>query len=167
MEKTSKNRRRLNVIDVLIIMLVLALLATVGYRVYTQITESDEGKKSEFVISFESDAEYRAMMKAIKNGDEVYFCSDGVLMGYIYDKKNDGKAVVYELGLEDGAEADTALYDTVSFGGMVALSAQADEVRGSDYYVIGDRNLSVGSKIEVYTEKATFTITIKSIGKLK
>ena len=167
MEKTSRNRRRLNVIDVLIIMLVLALLATVGYRVYAQITESDEGKKSEYVISFESDAEYRAMMKSLKNGDEVYFCSDGILMGYIYDKKDDGKAVVYELGLADGEEAGTALYDKISFGGMIALSAQADEIKGSDYLVIGDRNLSVGSKIEVYTEKATFTITVKSIGKLK
>ena len=32
--KTKKNKVRLNVIDVLIIILVVALLATVGYRVY-------------------------------------------------------------------------------------------------------------------------------------
>lgn len=167
MEKTSKAKRRFNVIDVLIIMLILALLATVGYRVYAQISENGEGEKSDFVIVFESDAEYRSMMKTIKNGDEVYFCSDGVLMGYVYDKKNDGKAVIYELGLADGEVADTALYDKVSFGGMIALSAQADDVKGNDYLVIGDRNISVGSKIEVYTEKSTFTITVKSIGKLK
>ena len=71
MEKTSKAKRRLNVIDVLIIMLILALLATVGYRVYAQISENGEGEKSDFVIVFESDAEYRSMIKTIKNGDEV------------------------------------------------------------------------------------------------
>ena len=170
MGKTSRTKRRFNVIDVLIIMLVLALLATVGYRVYAQITENVEGEKSDFVIEFklsENDEEYRSMMNAIKNGDKVYFCSDGILMGYIYDKKNDGKDVIYELDQKNEGEADTGLYNKVSFGGMIALSAQADEVKGSDYLVIGDRNLSVGSRIEVYTEKAIFTITVTSIGKLK
>ena len=167
MKKTSKSRRRLNVIDVLIIMLVIALLATVGYRIYAQITDNSGDKKSDYVVVFESDEEYRAMIGALKKNDKVYFCSDGVLMGYLYDKNNDDKALIYEVSTQDDNSKNDELYEKISFGGMIALSAQADKVKGSDYLVIGDRNISVGSRIEVYTEKATFTITVKSIAKLK
>ena len=167
MEKTSKNRRKFNVIDVLIIMLVFAMLATVGYRVYAQITENTGDKKSDFVVVFESDEEYRAMIGTLQNDDEVYFCSDGVLMGYLYDDTGDDKALIYEISVNEGEETGTELYEKVSFGGMIALSAQADEINGGDYLVIGDRNISVGSRIEVYTEDATFTLTVKSITKHK
>ena len=167
MEKTSKNKRRFNVIDVLIIMLVLALVATVGYRIYAQVTDNAGDKKSDYVIVFESDEEYRAMIGALKNEDEVYFCSDGTLMGYLYDDADDGKSLIYELGASEEEGEETGLYEKICFGGMMALSAQANEVKGSDYLVIGDRNISVGSRIEVYTENATFTLTVKSINKLK
>ena len=166
MEKTSKNKRRFNVIDVLIIMLVLALLATVGYRIYAQSTDNAGDEKSDYVIVFESDEEYRAMIGALKNKDEVYFCFDGTLMGYLYDDTDDGKSLIYEIGTGE-EESETGVYEKICFGGMIALSSQANEVKGSDYLVIGDRNISVGSRIEVYTENATFTLTVKSITKLK
>lgn len=167
MEKTSKSRRRLNVIDVLIIMLVLALFATVGYRIYAQITENSDSKKSDYVVVFESDKEYRAMIDVLKNNEEVYFCSDGVLMGYLYDDKRDDKALIYEIQNTAEDNVSGGIYEEVSFGGMIALSNRVGTVKGSDYLVIGDRNISVGSRIEVYTETAIFTITVKDITKLK
>ena len=168
MEKASKNKKRFNVVDALIIMLVLALLITVGYRVYRQITDNDNIEKCEYVIEFLSDEEYyNSMTDVLKEGDEVYFCSDGVFMGYLYDSKTDSYGVIYDAESGEAESAETNIYEKKCFGGLIALSTDANEVKGSDYLVIGGRNISVGSRIEVYTEKATFTIMVISIGKLK
>ena len=166
MANTSK-KRRINVIDVLIILLVLALLATVGYRIYDMITDNSDDKRSEFVIVFESGEEYRAMMDALADGDRVYFDSDGALLGFIYDNAEDGVDVIYEVGDNNSAEGTADIYEKIRFGGMIELSAEANEAENGGYVVIGNRNISVGSKIEVYTEKTTFTITVKGIDKIK
>ena len=163
----ASRKRRINVIDVLIIMLVLALLATVGYRIYDQVTDNSGDKKSDLVVLFESGEEYRAILGALNEGDKVYLCSDGTLLGFLYDNAEDDLAAIYELDSGNGAEGIADAYERIRFGGMIELSAQANEAENGGYVVIGNRNISVGSEIEVYTEKATFTITVKSINENK
>ncbi len=169
----KKNTRKINVIDVIVILLVLALIATAVYKVYSEISNNPSNKQSNYVLTFECDSEYRGIIEYLKSGDAVYFSTNGPLLGYLYDASGDGVDAVYEIEVTGEAEseseaetrrADNDPYTKVAIGGMIMLASNAVKAKNSGYYTIEERNISEGSTLEVYTEKAVFTLTVKSIG---
>ena len=168
--KLRKVKRKLNVIDVIIILLVLALIGTTAYKVYFEITNGHSGKQGNYIVTFECDSEYRNLVKYLKSGDAVYFSTNGNLMGYLYDVAGDDVGAVYEINTEEeGTETETKHknndpYSKVRLGGKLKLDSSAVKAKNGEYYTVGERNISVGSSFEVYTAKAVFTLTIKSIG---
>ena len=173
MSANRRIKRKINVIDVIIILLVLALIGTGVYKVYSELTKENSSKQGNYVVTFECDSEYRNLVNYLKSGDAVYFSTNGNLMGYLYDAPGDDVGAVYEIakktdnGLETEEETKVAgkvPYSKVKLGGRLKLASSAVKAKGSQYYTVGERNISVGSTLEVYTSKSVFTLTVKSIG---
>ena len=165
--KAKKAKIRLNVIDVMIILLVVALIATVVYRVYTGVTEKTSNKGSKYTVTFECDAEYKSMLKYLAAGQAVYFESDGKLLGYLDDPDpDDSVGAIYEHE-PISAPVGTGEYKKTSMRGQLRLNPEAVKVKSGGYYAIGERNITEGSTIEVYTNEASFTLTVLSVSAIE
>ena len=172
--QTNKTKRRLNVIDIVIIILVLALVASGVYRVYHAISNGSSKKGSDYIVTFECDSEYNTMVDYLKNGKAVYLSSNKSLLGYIYDDPSDEYGAVYEVA-ETTEESETAQtvyennmsgkYEKVRLRGHLKLTSEAIKAKNGSYYTINGRNITEGSTLEVYTEDAVFTLTVKGIAK--
>ena len=168
----NKTKKKINVIDVVIILLVLVLVASVVYRIYGALSNGGSlSGESDYIVKFECDSEYNSLIKYLGEGQEVYFVSNGALLGYIYDDPSDERKAVYEIPKEivtegeETAAAPKGQYSKVKIGGHLKLSDEAVKAKSGNYYTIQDRNISVGSTLKVYTKDAVFTITVKSITK--
>ena len=165
--QVKKSKIRLNVIDVMIILLVVALIATVVYRIYTGVTEKTTNKGSKYTVTFECDAEYKSMLKYPASGQAVYLESDGKLLGYLDDPNpDDAIGAVYEYE-PLSASVGTGEYKKTSMRGQLRLNPEAVKVKTGGYYTIGERNITEGSKIDVYTNEACFTLTVLSISPIE
>ena len=169
MSNATKKSRRINVIDIIVILLVLALIATAVFKIYSEITNGASNKQGNYIVTFECDSEYRELMSYLKSGTAVYLVSNGTLIGYLYDAPGDELGAVYEIeSVEEGAaEAENESsdpYEKIRFGGSLKLASNAVKSKTGNYYTVEDRNISVGTTLNVYTEKAVFTLTVKSIG---
>ena len=168
-EKKGKERKKINPFDVVVILLVVCLLMSFGYRIYVGFADEVSGNVSGYVLEFESES-CRSILAYLSSGPAVYLSSDGELIGYFYAEDADKDGHVYLLAdqsSEDQQNADEgentfSEYATVRFGGKIRLSSNAVRVKNGDYFTVGDINLTKGSVIEVYTEKAVFTMTVKS-----
>lgn len=151
-----KDRKKLNVIDVVIILLLVALVGTAGYSIYNEITKSASSAQSNIVVVFEAQVEDEGIIEYLKKGDKVYFTTDKTQMGVLYDADaSDDKGPVYAIDVTESGK--------IVIKGAMKLVAGAHKVQNGSYYVIDDRNISVGSKLDVYTENAVIRITVKSI----
>lgn len=151
-----KERKRLNVIDVVIILLLVALVGTAGYRIYTEVTSGGAAAQSNIVLTFEAQVEDEGIVSYLKKGNAVYFTTDKTQLGNLYDMNSeDGHGPVYVTGKTENGKFIVS--------GSLKLVADARKASGREYYVINGRNISVGSKLDVYTEKAVLKITVKSI----
>lgn len=168
---TNKNRKRLNVIDAIIILLLIALVGTFAYGIYSKVYSKPSSADSKYRVVFECSEEYyyNSILNYLSDGEAVYFAADGVLLGNIYDANpNDEVGAVYEISDDkddtaDQAESVDEEYRKIRFGGELKLNAEAIKSKRAGYYSISDVNITVGSTINVYTDEAEFTLTIVSI----
>jgi hypothetical protein len=162
MTEKTKRKVKINVIDILIILLVVALIATVIYRVYTGVNDDKSPMSSKYVITFECE-DYNSLVSYLKKGEAVYFAENGRLLGNMYAPKgSEGAAFVVADDERDGNKKDFT-YTVETIRGYISLTGDAVKSKTADYYSIGDMNVTVGSIIEVYTNEAQFTLTVKSI----
>ena len=160
MRAKTKKKVRLNVIDVLIIILTIALIATVVYRIYTGISDKTSPSKSKYIVTFECEDEYSSLVNYLEAGKAVYFASNGTLLGNmcVY-AGNTAPAFV----VDDNSASNSFSYERAHIRGCLKMSGEAIKSASGSYYSIGDVNVTVGSRIEVYTNEAAFTIVVKSI----
>jgi hypothetical protein len=98
MAHDRKEKRRLNVFDLVIIMLLLCLLITFGYRIFVGIDKNNSGGgDSYYVMSFECEKEYDSLLRYLEEGDEVYFVADGKLLGRLYADVDHDNGAIYEI----------------------------------------------------------------------
>ena len=173
--------RRFNVFDLIVILLVIVLIASFIYRIYVGADKVSDKSVGRYAISFESDAEYNSLLNYVKEGDAVYFEHNGVLLGYLYAGDDDENGAVYELiddiptFAEDGSTdvsvesenaeivAEGCKYKKIKIAGQIRLNVDTVKVKNAGHYVIGDTNICEGRVINVYTETAVFTLTVKDI----
>lgn len=168
-KNNEKTRKKVNPFDVVVILLIICLLTSFGYRLYVGIADESTKNVSEYVVEFESES-CRSILAYLSQGTAVYLSSNGELIGYFYADADDKQGAVYQLPNQNGgdviqpAEENNVFseYANVRFGGRVRLSSNAVRVKTGDYFTVGGINLTVGSVVEVYTEKAVFTMTVKS-----
>ena len=51
--ETKKAKRRVNPFDVMIVLLLLCLLATFGFRIYRGVADKNDSNVSEYILTFE------------------------------------------------------------------------------------------------------------------
>ena len=152
----KKERKRLNVIDVVIIFLLVALLGTAGYKIYTEVTNGESSRQSNITVAFEAEVEDEGILNYLGDGSAVYFTSDKAKMGNLYDgNAEDGVGAVYKLGVADNGR--------IILRGALRLSGNAYKAQNGEYYVVNDRNINVGTTLDVYTDTAVLKIIVKSI----
>ena len=166
----KKDKKRLNAFDVAIILLLICLIGTFGYRIYEGVADDSSKKMSEYVIEFECE-DYSSLVQYLAAGSEVYLAYNGELLGYLYAEEGDMRGAAYtlpETESDETEEVETAeenlpIYEEVAIAGKIRLGSDAVKVKNGNYYSIGGINLTGGSVVEVYTENAVFTIIVKNI----
>ena len=98
MANERKEKKRLNVFDAVIILLLLCLLISFGYRIWAGMESNSSGmREAYYVLEFECDAEYDSLLRYLEHGDAVYFAADGKLLGYLYAGEDDENGAIYEI----------------------------------------------------------------------
>lgn len=133
MATNRKERKRANAFDIVIILLLLCLLVTFGYRIYVGIDNDNLGTKEvSYVLKFECEDEYDSLLKYLKEGDAVYFAADGKLLGYLYAGENDENGAIFEI-----------IDDIPTFAGNVDDAETQSGDSSEKPEENGDNNLSV------------------------
>ncbi len=168
MREKNKIKRKIsfNVFDVFVILLVVILIGSVIYKISVDNSKEARKDNSTYTIVFECYNEYNSLSKYVSDGDEVYIKAGGELLGYIYksaDSKGAQSIHVIEKDTEQTTEkkSPSKLYERVDYEGKIKLNGNAEKSRDGLYYTVEGMNVTVGSKIEVYTKNAQFTITVK------
>lgn len=174
-EKQKKSGRGITAFDILVILLVLCLAATVVYRVYTETTNDKAGITSKYMIEFECE-DYDSLAKYLEAGESVYLSSNGRLLGELYKGWNETQAIAVEYpdteateqttsetGAEQSEDETDISYRIAIMTGKLKLNTEVTASKEGNYYSLGDINFSKGSVITVYTEDAEFTITVTNI----
>ena len=164
MENKKKNRVKINAFDVFLVLLVLCLIGTLIFRIYSGISENKNSHNNEYVLSFECDGEYDSVIRYVKDGDAVYLTS-GELLGYItFSEQNKGEYPLQIVTDEQSSEdPNNSVLEFVSFRGEMKLNGNAKKATNGNYYVIGEENVIEGSEITVHTRTAEFTVSVVSI----
>ena len=166
----KKDRKKINAFDIAIILLLICLIGTFGYRIYEGVAGDSSKKVSEYVIEFEC-KDYNSLVQYLGAGSEVYLVANGELLGYLYAEEGDARGAAYTLPETESdvteevetVEENLPIYKEVGIGGKIRLGSDAVKVKNGNYYSIGGINLTDGSVVEVYNENAVFTITVKNI----
>lgn len=178
-EKQKRSGGRITAFDILVILLVLCLAATVVYRVYTETTNDKAGITSKYMIEFECE-DYDSLAKYLEAGESVYLSSNGRLLGELYKGWNETQAISVEYpdaetteqttsaaDAEQSEEETAVSYRIAKMTGKLKLNTEVTASKEGNYYSLGDINFSKGSVINVYTDDAEFTITITNIAVTK
>ncbi len=170
--KLKRTGKRINVIDIVIILLILALVATGVYKLSSNLaSNASDGGQGSFVLTFECEGEYSSLLNHLENGEAVYFASDGTLFGYLYDRDiDDARAAVYELTTShpeffEAEEQDESFdgYKIIKIGGQMRLAENTRMAKRGDHYIVEGKNLTRGGTFEVYTDDTVFTLKVISI----
>lgn len=182
----KKIKLKLNAFDIFVFLLVLCLIASVGYKIYASLTEEKNSKNASIYLHYECDGEYNSVMRYLNDGDALYLES-GELLGYITQVGNDGMftlvtsdTVTEETITEVPSEAvngdmqaenteiikEGYTYESVKFKGVLKLNGNAIKSNKGSYYKIGDRLISVGGVLLVHTEKTEFSITVSELSEI-
>ena len=160
-----KNKKRINAVDVVIILLVLALIATAVYRICDEVTKNISSKQSKCILTFECTVTNEGILDYLKDGEAVYLSKDGTLIGVFYDETaDDGKGAVYKV--VDG-NSENSSSGAFVLRGSIKMSADAHKAQGGEYYVINGTNITEGGTLAIYTEKAVLNVVVKSFSELK
>ena len=176
-KEIKKSKVKVNAFDIFVILLVLCLIATIAYKVYTSVSSDDNTKNSEITVTFRCDGEYDSILKYLNEGDQVYLKS-GELLGYIHKNADSKELFVVtqkstsETDDTDAAEQNTAdttdstVYTLIEFTGEIKLNGNAVKSNKGTYYIIGEDNITVGGKLELYTKRTEFTVTVTGFGEI-
>ena len=166
--KEKREHRRLNAFDVMLILLMICLVAALGYRVYSGVSSPDVVKDSKCIVEFECDGVYNSLIDYIDNNEVVYFKNSGEVFGCIYMGKEDLHALeivtdAVDPEEESSGDEEEISYELVKARGKLKLNADAIASDEGNYFTVGDIGFTVGSIIEVYTDDAVFTLKITAI----
>lgn len=177
-KKRKRSGKRITAFDVLVILLVFCLAATVAYRVYTTTANEKAGNSAKYVIEFECE-DYDSLVGYLSVGESLYLESNGRLLGELYKKGNDPLISVEYLDTESteqttsenevqSSEDETEVsYRMATMTGKLKLNKDVKASKEGNYYSLGEINFSKGSVINVYTDDTEFTITITNITTVK
>lgn len=162
--KKNNGRFSINAFDVFVIILVLALIATIVYKAVDVINIGSVSDKKDYTVVFYAQDEYNTLENYLKNGDNVYLCDSGIYIGTI--EYYMGEDVLYENiesdSSEAGSQAPTGEYYKTNYYGRIKLCKDAyDNENG--YITVEGFNIAKGAVLRVRTDKTEFEIKVTDI----
>ena len=170
--KTQKRFwRRGNVLDVVILLLILAAIASIGYRYYTTTRAADADELDDYVITFRAEGVLPGVVDVLRE-EEALYLSGGETLGTLerIPGAMDTAPVISQptkATLQDSqgnyvsvARPDRAYLDVE---GSVSCRGLQDE-QGL-FLLNGNKPVTPGQMLTVYTEKATMTVLVTAVKK--
>ena len=156
----NKIKKRVNPFDVVIVLLVLCLVATFVYRIYTGVAnKGGDSNLSNYVLTFRCEGTVDSVNDYFDEGEAVYLSVNGELLGYVSSK------MTVEEVTSEGEEADTSTfpYKTVNITCEIRLSRDVNVHNNGVYYSAGSVNFAPGSTIQIYTEEVALNVVVESV----
>lgn len=173
-EEKSKKRvlRRGNVLDFAIVLLLIAAVATIGYRYYRSNGAAGEENFKQVVIVYEVEQAPATMAQAVKPVQEIYLQNTKTLLGTALDisvQQEDDTVfevtkILGESVDEDGNPIEVEM-PYVDLVGGVWCAGTVDE--NGTFFLDGNTPITPGQRITVYTETVEFTLTVVTISTLE
>ncbi|MBR6049613.1 MAG: DUF4330 family protein [Clostridia bacterium] len=155
MDKRSspKEKKRLNIFDVLIIVVVIACVAAIGVRVYftTHAQTDDESA----VITYEVYGISEENAAEFAQGKKIYLQSNGAEIGMINTVVRSASRV--EAIEDDGSITVVGDPYLITVTGRMTLYGKTSE---GGFFIGGQTPISLGSSLSVYTDRNMFTLTV-------
>ena len=168
--KTGKaNAPHFNVLDAMIIILIIAAVVGIYFRHEIIDLLIDDKNTDEYVVSFSIENVRHTTQSYIHVGDNVYFKSDGELMGSLMSASENELSLDIAPALayftNSSGEIKAVRYpdeqSRIDASGRLLCKGNYDENGG--FSIDGDTYIAAGQSIEVYTEKVTFVLKVVSI----
>lgn len=172
-QKRSKEEKRnsphFNAVDAMIV--ILAILAVVGiyfrYNILDFLTAAKNNEQ--YVVSFSVENIRYTTPNYINVDDQVYFESDGKLLGIIISESENQGALnitpASELFVDSAGGIVEAFYPNENSRVNAKGRMLCEGRRNSDggFAVDGKTYVAAGQSIEVYTERVSFVLTVTDI----
>ena len=150
---SSKEKKRLNIFDVLIIVVVIACVAAIGVRVYftANVNNADES----VVITYEVYGISAENAEEFTQGKKIYLQSNDAEVGIINTViKNASRVEAID---DDGTITVVGDPYLITVTGKMTLYGKTSD---SGFFVNGQTQISLGSSLSVYTDRNMFTLTV-------
>jgi hypothetical protein len=155
-------KRDLSVVDILIVLLVLAAVAGIVYRVVDAARQSAaQGERPMYAVYFSVEETHKDVLAEIQGFDAVYDPEDGVKLGYI---------AAYEDTEEGGYKPALAIVPAVNATGRDRVTASGCFICTEGTMMNGgllvdgdDRYLTPGTELSIRTDRVILTIRITEI----
>lgn len=169
-KSTKRASRRGNVLDIVIVLLVLAAIATVGYRYYQSAKEVENDSQKDVLVTFEVKQLLASAEDVLQAKDTLFLDSTGDFFGrlQVYANASDGsifsvsasKVTVQD---ENGNyvtvdNPDTSLVDVT--GSAKCRGRLNDD---GSFLLDGRTPITPGQTIAVHTERVSFVLTVMGI----
>lgn len=151
--KDKSKKAKLNVIDVIIIVFIIACMAAIGIRIY--FTSHTDMSPDKVTITFEVKgiSEENAAQFAV--GKKVYLSADDSVAGeFLAVTVSPEKLLAHD---ENGKIREVNSPGKKTVTGAISFIGKNND---SEFMVCGKYSVSLGSTIDVYTDRNMFTLTV-------
>ncbi len=161
MDRKAQNKKaKLNIIDIIIIFAVLICLAAIGLRIYFTSNANNTGEEALVTFEVYGISETNAM--AFGENMKLYLASSDDEVGYIVS----AAVSAAKTDAVDGDGKITSVNDPIKK--TVVVTAVLKGKWGDDgFYLDGTKLLSLGTNVEIYTEKNIFSFTVLDVDNIE
>jgi hypothetical protein len=165
-KNTKRFWRRGNVLDIAIILLLIAAIATVGYRYYQAAGADQMGDLKNVVMTFRVVEAPESIAQMVQQNDKVYLDSTGAELGMALDVSAQGDSIfeitpIQVTTKDDKGDTVTVTLPVVNLSG--GLLCQGTMGEDGTFLLDGRTPITPGQRLTVHTETATFTLTVMAV----
>lgn len=170
MRSEDKNKKRMwrrgSVLDIAIVLVLLAAIATVGYRFYQSAGENSGEDIKDVVVTFQVERAPEAIATMVKQNDKIYLDGAQGLLGTALDVSAEGDSIfavtpVQATTTDDDGEQVTVTLPLVDLSGGVLCRGTLQQ--DGSFLLDGRTPITPGQQLTVHTETATFTLTVMAL----
>lgn len=173
-KKPKKNRRfpKFGVLDAVIILLVIVIVAGIYFRYSFFDTLNSLKNMKECYVTFQTDNVTTQTTRALNDGDEVYFKSNGEIFGTITVKSEEVAMAIREQPATSTVFKNGQTYANVQYPqgmedsliyGIGTIKCNCAISEDGSYLLGGTTYIAPGQTYTLCTERVTVTVTVTDI----